>query len=61
MNWTEQDEGKTRVYACASEKGSMEVPCQACGRLVVVPKGFSGCVFCGECRMDGGYTYREQY
>ena len=35
-----------------------EVPCQNCGRLVIVTLPFIGCVFCKDCqKTDGNFSW----
>lgn len=45
-NWLDEQRGKTA-----------EIPCQNCGRLVLVSLPFIGCVFCSSCIIgDSGWN-----
>ena len=48
---------KPSSYTYKLESGIAELPCQNCGRLVLVSLPFIGCVFCGDCiHSDSGWN-----
>ena len=49
-NMREQKYNQTgSVSSCEFERKAVALPCQNCGKLVVVMTPFVGCVFCSDC------------
>ena len=44
--------------ADGAQPATAEVPCQNCGRTVVVILPFYGCVFCGDCAMAQSISWQ---